>query len=131
MTTSFPWRPVGLCIIALAMLMPVACGGGTSQSTVAAVPTTPAEPSVQRSSGPVATPQPATAACLRTADAAASLGKRVTVCGPVSGASHQSRSRGQPTFINFDKPFPNHTFVAVIWNDDRPKFNPAPELQFG
>jgi len=59
-----------------------------------------------------------------------SVGKRVTVCGAVSGATYQPRTKGQPTFINFDKPFPNHTFVAVVWSEDRSKFSPSPEQQF-
>jgi hypothetical protein len=69
--------------------------------------------------------------CVGAADAAAAKGKRVTVCGTVADASYQPRSNGQPTFINFEKPFPNHTFTALIWSEDRAKFSAPPEKQFG
>ena len=35
-------------------------------------------------------------------------------------------SRGQPTFINLDEPYPNQVFTVLIWGSDRPKFG-APE----
>lgn len=35
-------------------------------------------------------------------------------------SSHQAR--GQPTFLDLDKPYPNAPFTAVIFGDDRPKF---------
>ena len=30
-------------------------------------------------------------------------------------------SKQHPTFLNFDKPYPNHTFVVVIWGSDGAK----------
>ena len=33
-----------------------------------------------------------------------------------------SHSKGQPTFLDFDMPYPSETFAAVIWADDRAKF---------
>jgi DNA/RNA endonuclease YhcR with UshA esterase domain len=38
---------------------------------------------------------------------------------------------GRPTFLNFDRPFPNHTFTALIWGNNRGKFNPPPERSYG
>ena len=116
--------------LAITALVLAACGGRSDEPAQAAAPTSriasaPQQPPAQQP------PTPAPASCIKSADAAASAGKRDTVCGEVSGASYQPRSKGQPTFINFDRPFPNHTFVAVIWTEDRAKFNPAPELQFG
>jgi DNA/RNA endonuclease YhcR with UshA esterase domain len=55
----------------------------------------------------------------------------VTICGVVSGASYEASVSGKPTFINFDKPYPNHTFTTLIWGDKRDRFNPAAEVQFG
>ena len=69
--------------------------------------------------------------CVASASAAASTGKRVTVCGVVSGASYESGVSGKPTFINFDKPYPNHTFTVLIWGDKRDRFSPPAETQFG
>jgi len=38
---------------------------------------------------------------------------------------------GQPTFLNLDKPYPNHVFTAVIWGADRSSFGYAPETLSG
>ncbi len=72
----------------------------------------------------------------RTTDVASSaarfsVGKTVTICGVVSGASYQGSVNGRPTFINLDRPFPNQTFTALIWGDKHGNFNPPPEQQFG
>lgn len=32
------------------------------------------------------------------------------------------RSKGKPTFINFDKRYPSQDFTVMIWGDDRPGF---------
>lgn len=55
------------------------------------------------------------------------VGKQANVCGVVVSANFASRSRRQPTFLNLDKPYPDHIFTAVIWGDDRPKFG-SPEV---
>jgi len=34
----------------------------------------------------------------------------------------REHSKGQPTFLNLDKAYPNQTFTAVIWGSDRSKF---------
>jgi hypothetical protein len=38
------------------------------------------------------------------------------------GSTTQPRSRGKPTFIDLDKPYPSQDFTIVIWDDDRAKF---------
>jgi DNA/RNA endonuclease YhcR with UshA esterase domain len=58
------------------------------------------------------------------------VGEHITVCGVVSGVSYRPDVNGQPTFINFDRPFPNHTFTALVWGDRRASFNPPPEVRF-
>ena len=45
----------------------------------------------------------------------------------VASAHFASGSRGQPTYLNFDRPYPNHIFTALIWGSDRDKFGNAPE----
>jgi hypothetical protein len=47
---------------------------------------------------------------------------RVPLSPKVSGLHYAERSRGKPTFINFDKPYPNQDFTLMIWDDDRPGF---------
>jgi hypothetical protein len=42
-----------------------------------------------------------------------------TVCGTVAGKNTATASAGTPTFIDFEKPFPNQTFTAVIWQRDK------------
>lgn len=55
------------------------------------------------------------------------LGENRTVCGFVASATFASQSRGQPTLLNLDKPYPGHIFTIVIWGSDRPRFTVAPE----
>ena len=40
----------------------------------------------------------------------------------VASAHYAERSKGQPTFINLDKPYPNAPFTVLIWGSDRGKF---------
>ena len=59
-------------------------------------------------------------------DAEKYVGKTATVCGQVASAIYLDRARSKPTLLNFEKPYPDHVFTAVIYGDDRPKFG-APE----
>ena len=47
------------------------------------------------------------------------VGETTTVCGKVSGIHTAAGSKGKPTFINFDKPYPSQDFTVMIWDDDR------------
>jgi DNA/RNA endonuclease YhcR with UshA esterase domain len=55
-------------------------------------------------------------------DAKNHIGETATVCGTVVSADYAVRARGKPTFLNFDKPYPNETFTAVIWDENRLSF---------
>jgi hypothetical protein len=55
------------------------------------------------------------------------VGEKATVCGEVVGTHYAARSRGNPTFINLDKPYPNQIFTVLIWGSDRPKFGDPEE----
>lgn len=55
------------------------------------------------------------------------IGDKVTVCGKVAGINFRTHARGNPTFINLDKPYPNHIFTIVIWGKDIKKFMPILE----
>ena len=63
------------------------------------------------------------------AEARNHIGETATVCGEVASARYAASSRGQPTFINLDKPYPNQIFTVVIWGSDRAKFG-EPEARY-
>ncbi|MGA2336748.1 MAG: hypothetical protein ABSG08_15380 [Terriglobales bacterium] len=59
---------------------------------------------------------------ISAAEAKNHVGEKTTVCGDVASAHYAARSRGNPTFINLDQPYPNQIFTVLIWGSDRPKF---------
>jgi hypothetical protein len=63
-------------------------------------------------------------------EASGYIGKRETVCGQVASANFAARSKGRPTFLNLDRPYPNLIFTVVIWGSDRAKFEDAPERTY-
>ena len=63
-------------------------------------------------------------------EAAVHIGEEATICGVVASATFAARSRRQPTFLNLDKPYPNHIFTVVIWGTDRAAFSPPPEVAY-
>jgi hypothetical protein len=70
------------------------------------------------------------AAAVGPEDTPKHVGETATVCGTVSSAKFAPNSRSQPTFLDFDRPYPNAPFTAVIFGDDRPKFGtPATALR--
>src|SRR5580704_18654577 len=64
---------------------------------------------------------------LTAAEAKDHVGEVATVCGEVASTHYAARSRGNPTFINLDKPYPNQVFTILIWGSDRPKFGDPEE----
>jgi len=52
-------------------------------------------------------------------------GQLVTVCAKVTG-THITNGKSKTTFINFGKPFPNHTFSVVIFEKDLQNFTYKP-----
>jgi micrococcal nuclease len=66
---------------------------------------------------------------LTAAEAKAHVGEQATVCGSVASVHYATRSKGEPTFINLDKPYPNQIFTILIWGSDRPKFG-SPEQKY-
>jgi hypothetical protein len=63
---------------------------------------------------------------LTTSDAARHIGENATVCGVVAGVHTATNSKGSPTFVNLDKPYPNQVFTILIWGSDVSKFSPSP-----
>ena len=45
-----------------------------------------------------------------------------TVCGKVVGTRYLDQSDSKITFLNFDKPYPDSPFIAIISGGDRAKF---------
>lgn len=63
-------------------------------------------------------------------EAAQHVGERETVCGSVASTHFASQSRGQPTFLNLDKPYPSQIFTVVIWGSARRQFSDPPEMYY-
>ena len=61
------------------------------------------------------------------AEAIKHVGESATVCGRVASANFAAASRGTPTFLNLDKPYPQQVFTVVIWGSSRPRFSYQPE----
>ena len=59
---------------------------------------------------------------LAAQDAADHIGEVATVCGTVASTNFAIRSKGQPTYLNLDRLYPNQVFTILIWGSDRPKF---------
>jgi DNA/RNA endonuclease YhcR with UshA esterase domain len=68
---------------------------------------------------------------ISAADAKNHVGERATVCGEVASTHYAASSRGNPTFINLDKPYPNQIFTVLIWGTNRPKFGDPEEAYRG
>ncbi len=59
------------------------------------------------------------------------VGERATVRGPVKSPRYASGSRGQPTFLNVGRPYPDpDRFTVVIWGEDRGNFPSPPEQAY-
>jgi hypothetical protein len=66
---------------------------------------------------------------LTAAEAKNHVGEKATVCGTVASTHCAEKSKGQPTFLNLDEPYPKQIFTIVIWGKDRPKFG-EPEKKY-
>ena len=62
---------------------------------------------------------PILAQTISAADAKNHIGEQSTVCGLVAGKHTASQSRGTPTFIDLDKPYPSQSFTVVVWERDK------------
>lgn len=64
---------------------------------------------------------------VRAHEAIDHVGELAMVCGVIATAKHAQSTRGAPTYLNFDKPFPDSEFTAIIWGQDRKAFDLPPE----
>jgi DNA/RNA endonuclease YhcR with UshA esterase domain len=66
---------------------------------------------------------------LSASEAKDHIGETATVCGSVVSARYAASTKGQPTFLNLDKPYPNQVFTILIWGSNRNKFG-TPEAEY-
>ncbi len=67
---------------------------------------------------------------ITTDQAANFIGQQKTVCGVVASAQFAAKSKGQPTLLNLDKPYPDQFFTVLIWGSRRDKFEKPPETLY-
>ena len=58
------------------------------------------------------------------------VGETNTVCGLVASTRYMDTAKTKPTLLNFDRPFPDHTFSVMIPDASRGKFTGPPEMMF-
>ncbi|TXH04783.1 MAG: DNA-binding protein [Nevskiaceae bacterium] len=68
---------------------------------------------------------------LSATEAARHIGEFATVCGDVASAHFAKTTRGAPTFLNLDAPYPQQIFTIVIWAEARMRFAAPPESLLG
>ncbi|MGC1256824.1 MAG: hypothetical protein WA867_14790 [Candidatus Acidiferrales bacterium] len=66
---------------------------------------------------------------ITAAEAKDHIGDRATVCGKVASTHDAKSSKGEPTFLNLDQPYPKEIFTILIWGSDREKFG-TPEIEY-
>jgi len=66
---------------------------------------------------------------ITAAEAKDHIGDRATVCGKVASSHYAKSSKGEPTFLNLDEPYPKEVFTILIWGSDRGKFG-TPESEY-
>jgi hypothetical protein len=99
---------------------PTQTRAATATATVAATAT--AMPTA------TATPEPPCPGAIDWSEAAAHVGQIMTVRGPVIDATFASASRGQPTFLDIGRGYPDPArFTVVIWIPNRDNFPAPPE----
>lgn len=59
------------------------------------------------------------------------VGELAMVCGVIASTRYLEGVRGAPTYLNFDKPYPESDFSVVIFGKNRKNFNPPPETLDG
>lgn len=64
---------------------------------------------------------------IRADDAGQRVGETATVCDEVSDTFRSEHGR-RPTFLRLgSRPYPDHKFTALIWDEDREAFGREPE----
>jgi hypothetical protein len=66
---------------------------------------------------------------ITAAEAKDHIGDRAMVCGKVASTHYAKSSKGEPTFLNLDEPYPKEIFTILIWGSARGKFG-TPESEY-
>ena len=66
---------------------------------------------------------------ITAAEAKDHVGEIRTVCGKVVSTHYARGSKGQPTFLNLDEPYPKEAFTILIWGNDCAKFG-TPDTKY-
>ena len=75
--------------------------------------------------------QASTGSVIQWTEAAQHIGQSVTIEGPIVSSKYASSSKGQPTFLNVGKAYPDPTrFTILIWGSSRSNFPSAPESMY-
>ena len=67
---------------------------------------------------------------ITASETAQHVGEYAEVCGRIASAAHIAAVKGQPTFLNFERPYPDNLFTVVIWGSCRSRFDGRPEHMF-
>jgi DNA/RNA endonuclease YhcR with UshA esterase domain len=103
------------------LLLTVACGQTSTPNS---------SPPSTRSPSPTSIPIEKLSFSWSSKEASKHIGERGTVCGPIVDTRYATGSNGKPTFLNFDRAYPNHTMVVVIWNSNRGAFPRNPQTYY-
>jgi DNA/RNA endonuclease YhcR with UshA esterase domain len=60
-------------------------------------------------------------------EASQHVGKSAIVCGTVASVWHAIESKGAPTFLHIEKPYPHQMLTGIIWDHARARFSSPPE----
>lgn len=53
---------------------------------------------------------------ITAAEAKDHVGDRATVCGKAASTHYAKSSKGEPTFLHLDEPYPKEVFTILIWD---------------
>lgn len=69
---------------------------------------------------------------IAAAEARQHVHQEARVCGYVAQTKYAESATGKPSFLDFERPFPDSPFSVVIWGDngDRARFAEPPELMY-
>ena len=110
------YRFISFLLITALLLVLMACATTTA-------------PPLQEASAPAKAPISSTNS-ISSSEAISHVGDRPTVCGLVVDSRYATGSKGKPTFLNFDRAYPNHLFTVVIWGNERENFPKNPERYY-
>jgi hypothetical protein len=127
-SSPVPTRSVPPAAPATATLAPSPTGVTLRRVTATAIAASSTATAIQEPTSTSTTaPEPCPGAIAWDA-AAEHVGQIVTVRGPVVDATYASDSRGQPTFLNIGRGYPDPArFTVVIWIPNRANFPAPPE----